>query len=159
MEISLSTPVNPVFDAWVSADLDEMLAVVHITDCRPVDRHYLLTGVVKAAFSSRHKDPKYRHMAVLYCQQYLEEWPRLWQPLLENIAIGDPGEKNHLSPEGTLPYVPVFPYYAKLLVEGGLYPEAIALIKEAGEYPFSEYMRSEMVYVLDSIQSHLKKAG
>jgi len=149
----MASSVNgPVFDAWGRGDLDEMLMVVNITDCPPVDRHFLLLGIVTKSYQARHKGSRYRDLALEYSKVHLSEWPRLWRPLLASSAIGEPGDEDYILPEDELPNVPTFKLRANLLMEDRRYREAIAVVVDAGKYPFPSYVRDDLKKLLDGIR-------
>lgn len=141
-----------VFDAWSGGDLDEMLMVVNITDCPPVDRHFLLLSIVTKSYQARHKGSRYRDIALEYSKLHLLEWPRLWRPLLASSAIGEPGDEDYMPPEEELPNVPTFKLRAKLLMEDRSYKDAIAVIVEASNYPFPNYVQDDLKKLLDKIR-------
>ena len=143
---------GPVFDAWTRGDRDEMLMVVNITDCPPVDRHFLLLGIVRKSYQARHKRSHCRDIALEYSKLHLLEWPRLWRPLLASSAIGEPGDEDYMPPEEELPNVPTFKLRAKLLMEDRSYKGAIAVIVEASNYPFPNYVQDDLKKLLDKIR-------
>jgi len=142
---------NPVADAWVGGDLEKMLSVVHLTDCPPVDRHFLLLSIVEQAKKRYHRDPipKKRDLVMLYCEQHLEEFPRLCGPLLQSTEIGDSDDEDYCPPETELPNVPTFDIYATLLFEAGRRAEALQVCADARRYPFGEDQFKSIAAVLD----------
>ena len=55
-------------------------------------------------------------------------------------------------PEEELPNVPTFKLRAKLLMEDRSYKGAIAVIVEASNYPFPNYMQDDLKKLLDKIR-------
>lgn len=99
-----SMPADEAFLAWTSGNLPRMLAA---TACQtnPVDRHYLLLGIVQAAYKQRW-NPSMRDLCVKWGRQHLEELPQLRGPLRRNN-------------DGTMPNVPTLGIVQRALLEVG----------------------------------------
>lgn len=115
-------PTDEVRDAWVSGDLERMLRAVKL-QTNLVDRHFLLSGIVKEAYKRR-AEPE---MAAL-CAQYSE------LHLAEFQAIG-PALKADM---GVLPRVPTFQHYATLLTEQGDFERAVWVCELAKYYGLAD---------------------
>ena len=150
-----TTSRGPVFEAWTTSNIEEMLAVAHIRDCSPVDRHFLLLALADSCFKQRKKDPKLKQLALLYSEQHIQEFASLAGPLLQSTAIGNPDDEDYCPPEGTLPNVPTFKNYATMLVEERRYKEAISVISDASRYPFEEPVKAQLVKLLGRIKREL----
>lgn len=109
--------VDTVFDAWVSDDLDAMVAVINIPT-HPVDRHHLLNGIVSGAYKRR-DEPYYAALCASTAETYLTEMPKLLRAI----------SKDHK--DMPLPHVPVFEKYATLLTEQKHFDRAIQVCRLA----------------------------
>ena len=65
-------PVDDVFRAWTSGDLDKMLKAVNIKT-NLIDRHFLLQSIVAEAYKLR-KEDKYRKICIKYSKMHLFEF-------------------------------------------------------------------------------------
>jgi len=111
-----SIPADAVFEAWTSGDLSRMLAVRGLPT-HPVDRHFLLMGIVGQTYSTR-DDPSMRRLCLEVAEQHVSEFPGI-APLLSD----DMG--------GFLPRVPTFAQLATVLAEDGRYDDAVAVCEKA----------------------------
>jgi hypothetical protein len=109
--------VDAVFDAWVSDDLDAMVAVIN-KPTRPIDRHHLLNGIVSGAYKRR-DEPYYAALCASTAETYLTEMPKLLRAI----------SKDHK--DMPLPHVPVFEKYATLLTEQKHFDRAIQVCRLA----------------------------
>lgn len=112
-----SIAVDAVFDAWVSDDLDTMIAVMDIPT-HPIDRHHLLNGIVSGAYKRR-DEPYYAAICASTAETYLAEMPSLLRAM----------RKEH--PKSPMPHVVVFEKYATLLTEQKRYDRAIEVCRLA----------------------------
>jgi hypothetical protein len=112
-------PADEVFRAWTSGDLDQMLRVLNL-QTNPIDRHYLLVGIVKETYKRRADAAMARECARV-AEIHLAEFQELAQALKGD---GD----------GTLPRVPTFQNYATLLAELGDYDRAVWVCELAKYY-------------------------
>ena len=113
---------DSVFDAWTSRDLEQMVAQLNVKT-KPVDRHFLLMGIVKQAYKER-DHPEMRELIHRVAQLHIKEFPRI-KPALVRFLHAVPG-------------VGTFELYAKLLTEEGRYDEAIAVCKKAIDFGVTE---------------------
>lgn len=107
---------DDVFGARTSGDLPTMLASLE-KPTHPVDRHFLLLGIVEATYGQR-KDPQMRSTFVRIARQHLEEFSSLKKPLRDEM-------------DGLLPRVPTFQHLATVLTEEGHFEEAVSVCKQA----------------------------
>ena len=112
-------PIDDVFRAWTSGNLDEMLKVIN-TKTNPIDRHFLLQSIITEAYKLR-KEEKYRKICIEYAEKHLQEFSSLVPALKEDMG-------------GTLPRITTFQYYSTILTENGEYEKAIDVCKKAISY-------------------------
>lgn len=123
-------PADEAFEAWTSQDLGRMLAA-RSKPTHPVDRHFLLMGIVRLAYSRR-DEPEMRRLCLETGAQHLAEFDAIAPVLAADMG-------------GTLPRVPTFAHLATLLAEDGRFDEAVAVCERAitfglrdgtkGDYP------------------------
>ena len=101
---------DEAFEAWMSADLGRMLAATSVRT-NPIDRHFLLQGIVKETYRLR-SDPEMRRVCIETGRTHLAEFPRIGPALLVDMG-------------GTLPRVPSFAWLATALAEAGQINEAV----------------------------------
>jgi len=112
-------PTDEVFNAWTSGDLDRMLRALDL-QTNPIDRHYLLLGIVKETYRRR-SEPAMASECARVAEMHLAEFQALGQALKSD---GD----------GTLPRVPTFQHYATLLTEQGDFERAVWVCELAKDY-------------------------
>lgn len=118
-----SIPGDEVFEAWMSADLDKMLAVIE-KPTNPIDRHFLLLGIVQATYKRR-KEPELRKLCKGIARKHIAEFKDI-APALK-LDMG-----------GMIPRVPTFQYFATLLVEDGDSQSAIEVCEAALGYGLND---------------------
>src|SRR5258708_4811285 len=99
---------DEAFEAWTSADFPRMLAARSVPT-NPIDRHFLLQGIVEHAYRLR-RDPQMRRLCIDTGMTHLSEFASLAPAL--NADFG-----------GTLPRVPSFAWLATALAEQGMVNE------------------------------------
>jgi hypothetical protein len=107
---------DEAFEAWTSGDLRRMLAARSVPT-NPIDRHFLLQGIVKETYRLR-SDPEMRRVCIETGRTHLAEFPRIGPTL--RVDMG-----------GTLPRVPSFAWLATALAEAGQIKEAIDVCETA----------------------------
>ena len=124
---------DEVFAAWMSNDLRRMLAARSIRT-NPVDRHFLLQGIVKETYKRR-SEPRMRQLCIETGLVHLDEFPKLALGLRKDMG-------------GELPRVPSFAKLAKALAEEGKLDEAIRVCETAAdlEPPLCALRLCEMVF-------------
>lgn len=110
-----SVPIDDVFRAWTSGDLESMLKVSN-NQTNPIDRHFLLQSIVKETYKLR-KDEKYKNLCYKYSEEHLKEFPLLAKALKKEMG-------------GFLPRVTTFQYYATLLTENRQFEKAIEVCQK-----------------------------
>lgn len=111
-------PTDEVRDAWVSGDLERMLRAANL-QTNLVDRHFLLSGIVKETYKRR-AEPELATLCAQYSEQHLAEFQTIAPALKADV--------------GTLPRVPTFQHYATLLAEQGDFERAIWVCELAKYY-------------------------
>ncbi|MBK9097545.1 MAG: hypothetical protein IPM14_05325 [bacterium] len=124
-----SIPADEVFNAWSSNDLNKMLSVLD-KNTHPVDRHFLLQGIINETYKQRNEKEKL-NICRNVCELFLEEWPKLADALVKDFG-------GQLS----LPRISVFQNYATLLAEAGEYDKAIAVCEIAIKYRLNDGTKS-----------------
>lgn len=90
----------------------------------PIDRHFLLHGIIKEAYKRR-IDPEMRRLCVEVGDTHLSEFPSIRSSLAEDMG-------------GELPTVPAFKWVATALAEDGSYEKAIAICEAAANLGLSD---------------------
>jgi hypothetical protein len=106
------------FEAWISGDLHRMIAA-RSTRTNPIDRHFLLQGIVKAAYKLR-RDPVMRQLCIETGLMHLDEFATLAPALRADF-------------DGQLPQVPSFAWLATVLAEEGQLDEAVRVCHVAAQ--------------------------
>lgn len=111
-----SQEADTAFDAWTSGDLDQMMAAV---DARTnaVDRHHLLNQLVEQTYRRR-AEPGMTEQCSRFCTLYMDELPDLLPALRRNWR-------------GTVPFIPAFTIYCKLLAARLDFDAAIIVCDQA----------------------------
>jgi hypothetical protein len=110
-----SVPVDEAFEAWTSGDLPRMLGALN-TKTNPIDRHYLLMGIVEQTYRRR-SEPGMADECARIAELHLFEFTNLAALLKQET--------------GFLPRVTTFQSYATLLTEQGRFDDAIAVCNRA----------------------------
>lgn len=110
-----SVLADEVFFAWSSADLERMLRARSLRT-NPIDRHFLLLGIVQATYGRR-REPEMRRLCRETAVRHIAEFPSILRPLVEDL--------------GTLPHVPTFEHLATVLTEDGEFQAAVAVCEQA----------------------------
>ncbi len=118
--------VGPVFRAWTSQDLDAMLKVL-TAPSNPIDRHFLLQGIVNATYKRRSEAAMAVKCAEV-AELHLSEFPEIAPALERDLGI--------------LPRVVTFQLYATLLTERGDFDRAVAVCERAIEYGLQDGTKS-----------------
>lgn len=135
-------PVDDVFNAWTSGDLDEMLKAVN-TKTNPIDRHFLLQSIVSETYKLR-KNKKYRKLCIEHSEKHLKEFGGIAPALKEDI--------------GFLPRIATFQHYATVLTEDGEFEKAIAICKQAMQYGLHDGTKSGYAGRIERIKKQASKA-
>ena len=109
-------PADEAFFAWTSGDLDRMLAALSVKT-NPIDRHFLLMGIVGAAYKKR-RDPAARRTCLDVGRLHLKEFADIAPSLQQEMG-------------GQLPRVTTFAYLATVLAEDGSFDDAIKVCEAA----------------------------
>lgn len=112
-------PADEAFEAWTSQNLDRMLAA-RSKPTHPVDRHFLLMGIVGQAYSRR-GETEMRKLCLETGMQHLAEFDAIAPVLAADLG-------------GVLPRVPTFTCLATVLTEDGRFDEAVAVCERAIEF-------------------------
>lgn len=107
---------DEAFEAWTSGDLARMLAARSVRT-NPIDRHFLLQGIVKETYRLRN-DPKMRRLCIETGMLHLQEFATIAPALRVDL-------------HGNLPRVPSFVWLATALAEEGRVEEAVRVCKTA----------------------------
>jgi hypothetical protein len=107
---------DEVFHAWMSADLPRMLAARALKS-NPIDRHFLLQGIVKATYATR-SDSKMRQLCIESGRAHLGELATIVRALKAEF-------------QGELPRVPAEAWLATALAEIGKIDEAVTVCETA----------------------------
>lgn len=110
---------DEAFEAWLSADLSRMLAARSV-GTNPIDRHFLLQGIVKETYRLR-RDPDMRRLCIETGVTHLSEFSVIGPAL--RIDMG-----------GSLPRVPSFTWLATALAEDGRVDEAVQVCETAAHF-------------------------
>lgn len=122
-----SVEADDVFEAWTSGDLSVMVGVL---ECKtnPIDRHFLLMGIVDQTYKNRH-DTEQATLLQKAAELHLAEFPAI-KPALEQDM------------DGVLPRVTTFQKYATYLTEQGDYAKAIDVCNQAISYGLHDGTKS-----------------
>jgi len=107
---------DEAFFAWTSGDLDRMVSALAVRT-NPVDRHFLLMGIVAATYRKRN-DPLARRTCIDVGRMHVAEFPAIAPALRADMG-------------GVLPRVATFAHLATVLAEDGAVAEAIAVCETA----------------------------
>jgi len=107
---------DEAFYASTSGDLKRMVRALSVKT-NPIDRHFLLQGVVEATYKLR-EDSRMRQLCIDVGLKHLKEFPRISPSLALDF-------------DGRLPTVPSFKWLATALAEAGRVDDAIAVCNEA----------------------------
>ena len=107
---------DEVFEAWTSGDFRRMLAA-RSAHTNPIDRHFLLQGLVKEAYRQR-VDPEIRRICIETGLMHLAEFGTIAPTLRKDMG-------------GSLPRVSSFAWLATVMAEDGKIDEAVRVCQEA----------------------------
>lgn len=111
-----SIKADEAFFAWTSGDIDRMMRALGVRT-NPIDRHFLLMGIVAATYKKRN-DPLARRTCVEVGRMHVAEFPAIAPALRADMG-------------GLLPRVATFAHLAAVLAEDGALAEAIAVCEAA----------------------------
>jgi hypothetical protein len=138
-----SVPVDEVFEAWTSGDLHRMLRALNLKS-NPIDRHYLLMGIVEQTFKQR-SDSVMAHECERVAEIHLAEFPNIVPALKQEMG-------------GELPRVTTFQNYATLLAERGQFEKAIDVCKLALSYGLHDNTKSGFEGRIERIKKQQSQA-
>ena len=121
-------PADEAFFAWTSGDLDRMVRALAV-QTNPVDRHFLLVGIVAASYKKRNS-PLARRTCVDVGRMHVAEFPAIAPALRADMG-------------GVLPRVATFAHLATVLAEDGALAEAIAVCEAAMSYGLHDGTKSD----------------
>jgi hypothetical protein len=107
---------DEAFFAWTSGDVHRMVRALAVRT-NPIDRHFLLMGIVAATYKKRN-DPVARRTCVEVGRMHVAEFPAIAPVLRADMG-------------GLLPRVATFAHLAAVLAEDGALAEAIAVCEAA----------------------------
>ena len=110
---------DEAFEAWTSGDLCRMLAARSVPT-NPIDRHFLLQGIVKEAYKRR-VDPEMRRVCIETGLMHLSEFGTIGPALEKDMG-------------GSLPRVPSFAWLATVMAEDGQIDEAVRVCEQAARF-------------------------
>lgn len=139
-----SVRADKVFEAWTSDDLERMKNA-RSQKTNPIDRHFLLMGIVEKSYKKR-SDPEMAKLCSETAEEHIREFPEIAPALRQDM-------------DGTLPNVTTFQTYAKLLQESGEYSRAIEVCEEAMRYGLHDGTKSGFEGRIDRIKKARKKAA
>lgn len=137
-----AVPTDQSFDAWTSGNLETMLGAVN-TPTNPIDRHFLLQGIVSESYKNR-KEAKCREICIKYAEMHLLEFPKIAPKLAEEMG-------------GNLPRISTFQHYSTLLTELGEYEKAISVCNDAISYKLHDGTKSGYEGRIDRITKKAAK--
>ena len=111
-----SIQADEAFFAWTSGDLVRMVRALAVRT-NPIDRHFLLMGIVAATYKKRN-DPLARRTCVDVGRMHVAEFPAIAPALRADMG-------------GVLPRVATFAHLATVLAEAGALAEATAVCEAA----------------------------
>jgi len=120
-------PTDEVFHAWTSGDLGRMVRALD-APTNPIDRHFLLLGIVKETYRLR-SEPAMASECARVAEMHLAEFQTLGPALKSD---GD----------GSLPRVSTFQHYATLLTEKGDFERAVWVCELAKFYGLDDGTRA-----------------
>jgi len=136
---------DEVFDAWTSQDLDKMKQALH-TKTNPVDRHFLLMGIVDQTYKQRQDNDGARQLCAAVAEQHIEEFPKIKPALVKSL-------------DGILPRVTTFQKYATLLTEQGDFQRAIEICETALSHGLRDGTKSDFEGRINRIKKKAKAAN
>lgn len=110
---------DEVFEAWTSGDLRRMLAARSVRT-NPIDRHFLLQGIVKESYKQR-ADLEMRRVCIETGVMHLAEFDSIAPALQTDMG-------------GSLPRVPSFAWLATVMAEEGQIDEAVRVCERAARF-------------------------
>ena len=110
---------DEAFEAWTSGDLRRMLAARSVPT-NPIDRHFLLQGIVKGSYKQR-ADLQMRRVCIETGLMHLAEFGSIAPALRTDMG-------------GSLPRVPSFAWLATVMAEEGQIDEAVRVCEQAARF-------------------------
>lgn len=135
---------DQVFDAWTSQDLDMMKQALH-KKTNPVDRHFLLMGIVDQTYKQRKDNDEARQLCASVAERHIEEFPEIKPALVKSL-------------DGILPWVTTFQKYATLLTEQGDFQRAVEICEIAMSHGLHDGTKSDFEGRIDRIKKKAKAA-
>ena len=135
---------DEAFFAWTSRDLPRMLRARSVAT-NPVDRHFLLMGIVGITYSKR-KNPKDRSTFLDVARLHLKEFAEMAPVLRADMG-------------GVLPRVPTFGQLATVLVEDGRFDEAVTVCETALAFGLHDGTKADFPGRLARIRKSAAKSG
>jgi hypothetical protein len=115
-DLPSATAETPALSSRDGATISEMLRQLE-AERRPVDRHFLMLGIVESSYRDRLRDPEMRDLCERVGLQHVAEFPAFAPALREEF--------------GMLPRVPTFQLLATVLSERGEFTRAIDICETA----------------------------
>jgi len=137
-----SVEAGESFHAWTSGDLARMISATN-QQTNPIDRHFLLMGIVNQTYKDR-KKPDMGKLCAEIAEKHLAEFPNIAPALKKDMG-------------GELPRVTTFQHYATLLTERGEYKRAIEVCEEALRYGLHDNTKGGFEARIDRIKRKQKK--
>jgi tetratricopeptide (TPR) repeat protein len=135
-------PIDNVFKAWSTGDLDKMLKAVNIKT-NLIDRHFLLQSIVAESYKLRKTD-KYKKICIKYSEIHLLEFAMIAPALKEDMG-------------GMLPRVSTFQNYSTILYEKGEYEKAIEVCQKAISFGLHDGTQSDFKGRIERIKKKWNK--
>ncbi len=132
-----SIPADEAFEAWTSQDLARMLRA-RSTPTHPIDRHFLLMGIVGQAYARR-AEPEMHAICLEVARQHVAEFPAIAPVLAEDLG-------------GILPLVPTFAHLATVLTEDEEHEEAISVCELAVSFGLRDGTKGDFPARIKRIQ-------
>lgn len=121
-----AVPADEAFKAWTTGDLPRMLRALN-TKTNPIDRHYLLMGIVEQTYKRR-SEPRMATECARVAELHLSEFAVLAPPLKQDT--------------GFLPRVTTFQNYAMLLTEQSRFDDAIDVCNRGLAFGLHDHTQS-----------------
>ena len=144
LRMGRSIEADEVFHAWTSSDLDQMTDALN-KQTNPIDRHFLLMGIVDQAYKKR-ADPEMAKLCATVAEMHIAEFSEIAPSLKKEMG-------------GVLPRVTTFQKYATLLCERGGFQRAIEVCQEALRYGLHDNTKNGFEGRIARIKKQQKKSG
>ena len=135
---------DEAFEAWTSGDLRRMLAARSLRT-NPIDRHFLLRGIVKEAYRRR-VDPEMRSIYIETGLMHLEEFGTIAPALQKDMG-------------GSLPRVPSFAWLATVMAEVGRVEDAVRVCEEAARFGADAALRAVIAVEAKDSERSTRRLG